>query len=155
LFAGGFLGTVLFGISYYVQALSIDVQRSILVSLPHLILIGMILTVNNTCDRKADTIAGRRTLSIVLSKESNHLLMRFMVIISFFLPILYAIFNLVPLATIPCMIVAFIPAWRTYRQMKIRGFSLETKGPSMASVSRIFLMYCSAFFLAMLGSLVM
>lgn len=153
LFAGGFLGTVLFGISYYVQSLSVD-WRSIIVSLPLLILIGMILTVNNTCDRKADTIAGRKTLSIVLSERTIGNLMRSMVIISFLLPIMYALVEWLPLATIPCMIIAFIPAWQTFRQMDKRGFSLETKGPSMGSVSQIFLLYCLAFLAGMVGALV-
>ena len=152
LFAGGFLGTVLFGISYYVQSLTIDWQ-SIWVSIPHLILIGMILTVNNTCDRKADKIAGRKTLSIVLSEKSIRNLMRSMVLVAFLLPIFYAYRGMVPLTTVPCMIVASIPAWSIYRQMEKRGFSLETKGISMGSVSKIFLSYCIAFLAGMIGGL--
>ncbi|WP_422478509.1 prenyltransferase [Pleomorphochaeta sp. DL1XJH-081] len=154
LFAGGFLGTVLFGISYYVQSLSVD-WHSIIVSLPLLILIGMILTVNNTCDREADTVAGRKTLSIVLSERTIGNLMRSMVLVSFFFPMALAMVNFLPMVTIPCMLIAFIPAWKTLLHMEKRGFSLKTKGPSMGSVSQIFLFYCVAFLASMVGALVM
>lgn len=152
LFAGGFLGTVLFTISYYIQALSVDWQ-SIVVSLPLLILIGMILTVNNTCDREADRLAGRKTLSIVLEERMIHLLMRVMVISAFLLPIIFAGVYLLPWTVTPPMALAFIPAWKTYRQMFQRGFTLKTKGISMGSVSKIFLLYCLAFIAGMIGNL--
>jgi 1,4-dihydroxy-2-naphthoate octaprenyltransferase len=151
LFAGGFLGTVLFGISYYVQSLAI--VQSILVSIPLLILIGMILTVNNTCDRQADTVAGRKTLSIVLGEKKIRVVMRLMVVASFLIPLVFAIVKMLPFATIPCMVVAFFPAWNTFIEMDRRGYSLKTKGPSMGSVSRIFLLYCLAFITGMVGGL--
>jgi 1,4-dihydroxy-2-naphthoate octaprenyltransferase len=143
LFAGGFLGTVLFTISYYVQTTTVDWQ-SIVVSIPLLLLIGMILTVNNTCDREADTIAGRRTLSILVGERSILIIMRATLLVAYTLPILYALVDLLPLIVIPCVLVAGIPAWRIHRSMEKRGFSLQTKGESMGSVSKLFLLYCLA-----------
>lgn len=150
LFAGGFLGTVLFTISYFVQAMQVN-ARAMVVSLPLLLLIGMILSVNNTCDRIADKVAGRKTLSIILPFAVVRMLMRAMVIVSFALAIAFGATGMIPEATVPFMAILFIPAWKTYREMETRGFTLETKGPSMGSVSLIFLWYCLAFTLGMIG----
>ena len=152
LFAGGFLGSVLFAISYYVQAGSIA-WSTLVVSLPHLLLIGMILTVNNTCDRLADQVAGRKTLSIVLSYHTIRMVMRLLVIVSYVLGIAYAAIGIIPSFSLPFMAILFVPAWRSYKAMEMRGFSLETKGPSMKSVSKIFLLYCMAFIAGMIGAL--
>lgn len=152
LFAGGFLGTVLFTISYYVQALSIKLD-TIIVSLPLMLLIALILTVNNTCDRVADKIAGRKTLSILLPERAVLVLMQLLEVGAFGLTIVYASLGLIPWITIPLAVVAFIPAWTSYKTMEKRGFRLETKGPSMGNVSQIFLFYCMAFVAGMVGGL--
>ena len=154
LFAGGFLGTVLFSISYYVQTLSFNLQV-IIVSMPLLLLIALILTVNNTCDREADTVAGRRTLSILLSERSIRLIMRLMLICAYCLPLLFALLAWVPWTIIPCMVLALFPAGKVFFAMEKRGFSLHTKGPSMGSVSQLFLLYCTAFLLGLLGGMVL
>lgn len=152
LFAGGFLGTVLFTISYYVQSLRLD-SVALLVSLPLLMLIAMILTVNNTCDRIADKIAGRKTLSIVLPQIAILVIMHLLVIVPFLLAILFALLGMLPRPTIIFMAVAFVPAWKYFKEMERRGFTLETKGPSMGTVSKIFLSYCLAFIASMIGGL--
>ena len=152
LFAGGFLGTILFSISYYVQTEMVNL-RTIVVSLPLLLLIGMILTVNNTCDREADTAAGRRTLSILVSERIILMIMRSTLIVAYTLPILYTIAGLLPWTMIPCMMMTGLPAWKTYRAMEIRGFSLKTKGASMGSVSKLFLLYCVSFCVGLLLSM--
>lgn len=152
LFAGGFLGTVLFTISYFVQADQVDAE-TVIVSLPLLLLIGMILTVNNTCDRVADKAAGRKTLSILLPPPTVRVIMHLMVIGSYGLAAALGAVEVIPPVTVPLMAILFIPAWRTYKAMERRGFSLETKGPSMGSVSGIFLWYCVAFVMGMIGGL--
>ena len=60
LFAGFFLGTTLFLISFFVQTGTVT-REALLASIPSLILIGMILSVNNSCDRMSDALAGRKT----------------------------------------------------------------------------------------------
>ena len=150
LFAGGFLGTILFMLSYYVQTLSVSFP-SFIVSLPLLLLIGLILTVNNTCDRVADKAAGRKTLSILLSERSVRVLMHGTLFISYLLPIIFALTQLVPLAVVPFMIIAYIPAINSMRHMQKQGFSLHTKGASMNRISQLFLLYCVAFIFGLLG----
>lgn len=153
LFAGGFLGTILFMLSYYVQALSVSFT-SFIVSLPLLLLIGLILTVNNTCDRIADEAAGRKTLSILLSERSIRILMHAILIIAFSLPIILALTKFVPFAVVPFMIIGYIPARNSLKHMQQQGFSLHTKGPSMNRVSQLFLLYCVAFLLGLIGAIV-
>lgn len=152
LFAGGFLGTVLFTISYYVQTEVVNL-RSIVVSIPLLLLIGMILTVNNTCDRESDTAAGRKTLSILVSERTILIIMRSTLLLAYTLPILYTFTGLLPWTIIPCVVIAGIPAWKTYRAMETRGFSLKTKGASMGSVSKLFLLYCVSTCMGLLFSM--
>ena len=62
--AGGFLGTVLFLLVCFVQTGTFTVS-AFTASLPLFFMISQILTVNNTCDIKGDTEAGRKTLSII------------------------------------------------------------------------------------------
>jgi hypothetical protein len=46
-----------------------------LASLPFFLLVGMILTVNNSCDRIPDAVAGRKTLSVEVGERwTFHLL---------------------------------------------------------------------------------
>ncbi|MCF7941671.1 MAG: UbiA family prenyltransferase [Spirochaetia bacterium] len=152
LFAGGFLGSVLFMISFYVQSLSISMEI-FLASIPFLLLIALILTVNNTCDRVADSAAGRRTLSIIFSGRVIRALMLLMIIIAYLLPFIYSAVGLYPAASIIFMIPAALLSLFTYRAMVRQGFSLETKGLSMGGVSKIFLLYTLAFSLAMITAL--
>ncbi len=65
LFAGGFLGAVLFLVVYHVHAGEVTLQ-ALLASVPSTLLIAAVLMLNNTCDIDGDRAAGRRTLSIVI-----------------------------------------------------------------------------------------
>lgn len=74
LFAGGFLGTGVISISYFLQTGCVTWQ-CLLVSFPIFLLIGMILTANNLRDRVGDAANGRRTLVILLGHEKSVKLM--------------------------------------------------------------------------------
>jgi 1,4-dihydroxy-2-naphthoate octaprenyltransferase len=152
IFAGGFLGTILFAISYYVQTLSFGL-KTIIVSLPHLIIIGMILTVNNTCDRKSDVIAGRKTLAILLSEKAIIKVMALQLHATFLLATIYSLINLIPRPLLFFIPIAYILSLVIFKNMKKAGFSLETKDSSMKEISKIFLLYCLAFILGMVATL--
>ncbi len=147
LFAGGFLGSVLFMISVYVASGSVSLE-SFLVSLPHLLLIAMILTVNNTCDRESDLVAGRHTLTICLSERANSTLLTLELITAYGASVLLSLCGLLPLWMLITSPLSFFVSWRVYRNMVNSGMSLKTKGVSMVSVSRIFLLYIGAFMAA-------
>jgi len=65
LFAGFFMGTVIIGISYYIQTLEVN-SRIVVISIPIALLIGSILLSNNIRDREGDQENGRKTLAILL-----------------------------------------------------------------------------------------
>ena len=144
LFAGTFLGTVLFTLSYYVQTLSISYQ-AVIVSVSYLLLIAMILTVNNTCDKKADIEAGRKTLTICISGRVNLVLLNLQMYGAYILMIFLSFTSIVPQIVALTTAAALIPAHLTFTNMKRRGFSLKTKGSSMKSVSSLFLYFFASF----------
>lgn len=151
-FAGGFLGTVLFLITFYVHTLKLTVA-SFLISIPFMILIGMILTVNNRCDKISDKEAGRRTLAIILSEKAIKIVMLSQIISAFLITMFYSIIGLLPLLAVPLSIITFILCYSIFRNMEKIGYSSETKDQLMNSISKIFLLYCLAFIGSLLFSL--
>ncbi len=138
--AGGFLGTVLFLIAFYVLTGSLPVQ-ALLVSLPSLLLIGSVLTVNNTCDIEGDVSAGRRTLSILMGRRAASTLIYLLGALSFGMILCLSILRTLPLLTLVPVLVAAFFSTIEYVRMHRRGYSHATKGPSMGSISRIVLWY--------------
>lgn len=67
-FAGGFLGTGVICISFYIQT-GILTWHTVAISVPIAILIGLILTGNNIRDRVGDEANGRHTLAILLGHK--------------------------------------------------------------------------------------
>jgi len=147
LFAGGFLGSVLFMISVYVASGNVSIA-SFLVSLPHLLLIAMILSVNNTCDKESDTAAGRHTLTICLTEKANRILLTLEWVSAYLASVLLSLWGLLPRWMLITAPLSFFLSWRVYRNMVHTGMNLKTKGVSMVSVSRIFLLYIGAFMAA-------
>lgn len=69
LFAGFFMGTVIIGISYFIQTLTIT-STVLWLSVPVAIFIGSILLANNIRDLDGDKINGRKTIAILLGREN-------------------------------------------------------------------------------------
>lgn len=67
IFAGGFLGSVLFLITFSVFTGELS-GAAVLVSLPFALIVGSVLLVNNTCDMVGDRVAGRKTLALVVGR---------------------------------------------------------------------------------------
>lgn len=68
LFAGGFLGTGVICISFFIQTGYVN-WHTVAISVPVLVLIGLILTGNNIRDRVGDAANGRHTLVILLGHK--------------------------------------------------------------------------------------
>jgi 1,4-dihydroxy-2-naphthoate octaprenyltransferase len=150
-FAGGFLGSVLFMLSFYVQTKRIDVLTFV-VSIPFLLLVAMILTVNNTCDFDSDRLAGRKTLSIVLGKKKSLWLPGFEYGVALVVTLVMLAKRIFPLWSLPFLLLAFCIGFLNMKTLYARGFSPETKSISMATVAKIYLLYGAGFFLGFLGS---
>ncbi|AEV28039.1 1,4-dihydroxy-2-naphthoate octaprenyltransferase [Sphaerochaeta pleomorpha str. Grapes] len=152
-FAGGFLGSVLFMLSYYVQTKSID-RQVFLVSMPFLFLVALILTINNTCDFASDKNSGRKTLSIVLGKKKSLWLPYLEFGIAFLLATILLVKGIYPLWVLPFLFIAFMLSLREMKMLYARGFSPETKSVSMASIAKLYVLFGLAFFFGHLVSLV-
>ncbi|WP_430784625.1 1,4-dihydroxy-2-naphthoate polyprenyltransferase [Virgibacillus flavescens] len=69
LFAGFFMGTVIIGISYYIQTMQVTASV-IWISIPIAIFIGCILLANNIRDLDGDKLNGRKTIAILLGHKN-------------------------------------------------------------------------------------
>ncbi len=152
LFAGGFLGTLLFSLSYYIQASTFSI-RIFAASLPFWILIGMILTVNNTCDLDADRQAGRRTLSILAGLKGSILILKAELASAYIISFALVILEIYPFWVLPFLILSLMLAFREWTVLETRGLTLATKGASMGSISLIFTSFSLSLLLGLLLTL--
>lgn len=141
LFAGGFLGMLLFVLSAAVQTAPGTAALSWWVFVggaPPFFTVASILTVNNSCDREGDLEAGRRTAAVMLGTRWSARLVYLQGLLAH-----AAIFALIAAGRLPLIAAGFallsllFAAW-TYRAMHRRGFSFATKGANMVAVLRVF-----------------
>lgn len=152
LFAGGFLGWVLVALSYYVQTETLGTEIALL-GLGSLLLIAAILTVNNTCDIEGDTTAGRKTLSILLGRSHGEALVYLEVSAGYAVAVTLSLTSILPARTLILLGVAIVLTLVEFRTMHKRGYSHETKGPAMGSISKIFSLYTLAIVLSVSSAL--
>jgi 1,4-dihydroxy-2-naphthoate octaprenyltransferase len=143
IFAGGFLGTGVILVTYYIQTGSLPWEAAA-ASAPSLLLIGSILTVNNTCDIAGDRAAGRKTLSVLLGLRGGEILLFVLGGAGFAaVPALWLL-GVFPWPAAAAAGAAAVPAVGEYLRMHRRGFSHHTKSASMGSILKIFLFYTAA-----------
>jgi 1,4-dihydroxy-2-naphthoate polyprenyltransferase len=144
LFSGSFLGTILFLITYRLQAGAWSL-RPLLASLPGALLIASILAVNNACDRIEDKASGRRTLAILLGPRLAASLPP-----ALGLSALAATLGLAATGVLPplCAATGGAAALATlgvYRKLLGRGFSHESKSASMRGILLVFSIWSLGF----------
>ncbi|MFP3960642.1 MAG: prenyltransferase [Spirochaetaceae bacterium] len=145
-FAGGFLGGVLFVLSYYVQTETVNVEV-IHAALPSLLLVASILAANNTCDREGDRRAGRQTLAVLLGRPVSEAVIYSLGAAAHGLLLLHAWHGIAfPRIVVPAAAASFAYAVYEYVRMHRRGYSHETKPATMQSISGVFLVYTVATF---------
>jgi len=148
LFAGGFLGTALFLITFFVFAGHMAVH-ALMASLPSFFLIASILTVNNTCDIEGDRASGRYTFSIVAGRRTGEIAVYVLGALGYGSVAALALTGVFPWWAAVAIAAAAVPAVIEYRRMHRRGFIQATKGPSMGSISKIFALYTLAMWLSL------
>ncbi|MES9682106.1 1,4-dihydroxy-2-naphthoate octaprenyltransferase [Bacillus sp. AFS001701] len=94
LVAGFFMGVVIIGITYYIQAGNLP-SNVILLSIPTSITIGAILTANNIRDLDNDKENGRKTLVILLGKKNAIIFIGSLFAVAYAFVILFVIMNLI------------------------------------------------------------
>ncbi|MGP4061444.1 1,4-dihydroxy-2-naphthoate polyprenyltransferase [Halobacillus sp. H74] len=80
--AGFFMGTIIIGISYYIQRLIIT-SEVLIVSIPVAIFVGTILLANNIRDRVGDEENGRKTLAILFGHKGSIVFLTVLFIIAY------------------------------------------------------------------------
>ncbi|ASK62889.1 1,4-dihydroxy-2-naphthoate octaprenyltransferase [Virgibacillus phasianinus] len=96
IFSGFFMGTVIIGISYYIQTAHITLEI-IWISIPIAIFIGCIMLSNNIRDLDGDKLNGRKTVAILLGRKNAVTLLGILFIISYALTLYYIVVDLLPL----------------------------------------------------------
>ncbi|MFD2922769.1 1,4-dihydroxy-2-naphthoate polyprenyltransferase [Halobacillus naozhouensis] len=104
--AGLFMGTIIIGISYYIQSLSLT-WEVIVISVPVAIFIGAINLANNIRDRVGDAENGRKTIAILFG---HHGAVRFL--LSLYV-IAYGI-------TVVLTAIGMLPIWSIFTLLSIR-----------------------------------
>ncbi len=156
-FAGGFLGTALFLISFGVQAfpeappsgpssVRALLGPALLAGLPSLLFIASILTANNTCDVEGDTAAGRRTLTILLGRRAGEILVYVQGLGAFAILASLGCAGVLPAAAAwAAAAVGAAASLKVYAGMRRRGYSHATKEANMKAVLLAFLLFSSAY----------
>lgn len=133
IFSGFFMGTVIIGISYFIQT-GIYGMDIFFVSLPFAILIGAILTANNIRDLEEDTVGGRRTLAIILGKEKAIIFLKTISWLAFIMvPFLYLL-NWLPFYSV----LVFLSAKKIDKAVIIfrNNLTPKTMGPGMGLIAK-------------------
>tara|TARA_B100000614_G_C14480027_1_gene466298 strand:- start:93 stop:1013 length:921 start_codon:yes stop_codon:yes gene_type:complete len=141
LFAGGFLGWVLVVLTIFVLSDGRMRATDLLAGVPSFLFVASILTVNNTCDIDGDRHAGRQTLSIVLGRPAGEALVYLFGGLAFASAVALAASGIWPRIVSAGVLLAALIAVPQYYRMHLRGFSHDTKGPSMGAIARIFRWY--------------
>jgi len=149
LFAGGFLGFVFFIVNYYILTGRMDLSAC-LVALPQSLAIGAILSVNNACDMVGDREGGRTTLAIVLGPKRAQRLVYAEGLAGLVLLAILAYRSFLPVMTLWLVLPALAFILAEYGNMHRRGYSHETKGPNMQSISKIFIIQSMVYIVALL-----
>jgi len=160
LFAGGFLGGLLFWLSYYVQTETLT-AAAMLAGLPSLLLVSAILAVNNTCDVDGDRAAGRHTFAVLAGRRASAGLVYVLVAGAHGLVLWYGLGGALPrdAAAAGSAVLPNAAVWagaisaaisaRTLRRMHRRGYSHETKGPQMRAVALLVPVFTLSLLLAL------
>lgn len=133
LFAGFFMGTVIIGISYYIQTLTMN-SSVIWVSVPIAIFIGTILLANNIRDLDGDKENGRKTIAILLGRKKAILFLACLFAIAFILTGILIIKGILPVWSIISFLAIF-KAWSVIQQYKGKTKPIEMM-PAMAATGK-------------------
>ncbi|NQT59286.1 MAG: prenyltransferase [Bacteroidetes bacterium] len=138
--AGGFLGTVLFVLSYFVQVKELS-WAVIFVSLSSSAIVASILTANNSCDLVGDKEVGRKTLSILVGAKASELLIYLLGLGAYGWAGIMIALDYYPVITTPFFAVGLVLTGIIYRGMHRIGYSFNTKDPIMGNISKVYLVF--------------
>ncbi|MFG6117525.1 1,4-dihydroxy-2-naphthoate polyprenyltransferase [Halobacillus sp. MO56] len=112
--AGFFMGTIIIGISYFIQTLTIH-GGVVWISVPVAIFVGAILLANNIRDLEGDKENGRKTIAILLGKQGA---IRFLAVL----------FGTAYLLTLAYIVIGLLPVWSLIVLLSVKKATEAVKG---------------------------
>ena len=138
--AGGFLGTVLFVLSFFVQVQELT-WAMFFVSLSSSAVVASILTANNSCDLVGDKEVGRKTLSILVGAKISEWLIYLLGVGAYVWAGIMIIVGYYPIVTALFFTVGLILAGFIYRGMHKIGYNFNTKDQIMGNIAKVYLVF--------------
>lgn len=123
LFSGLLMGTVIIGISYFIQTGEIN-SLVIFISFPVAIFIGCIMLANNIRDLDGDEKGGRKTLAILLGRKNAVRFLGLLFFVAFYFTAYLIIVGFLPLWSL-LTLIAVIPAIKVLKGFKGKTEPLE------------------------------
>jgi len=138
--AGGFLGTVLFVLTYFVQVKELS-WAMFFVSLSSSAIVASILTANNSCDLIGDKEVGRKTLSILVGAKVSEWLIYVLGFGAYLWAGVMIAVEYYPIITAPFFAVGLIITFTIYRGMHKTGYNFTTKDQIMGKIAKVYLVF--------------
>lgn len=138
LFSGVLMGSVIIGITYYIQTESIT-SEMIWISIPITIFIGCINFANNIRDREGDKRGGRKTIAVLIGKERSVALLGTLMAMAYIMTLLYILIGFLPIWSI----ITFLSVPKAYGVIKKfhgKKTSIEMM-PAMGATAKTNTMY--------------
>ncbi|MEC5424895.1 1,4-dihydroxy-2-naphthoate polyprenyltransferase [Virgibacillus sp. C22-A2] len=132
-FSGFFMGTVIIGVSYFIQTDTLTAEV-IWISIPIAIFIGTILLSNNIRDLDGDKENGRKTIAILIGRRNAIRFLGLLFIIAFSLTFFFIIVGILPLWSI-ITILASIKTVDVINKFKGKTQPIEMM-PAMAATGK-------------------
>jgi 1,4-dihydroxy-2-naphthoate polyprenyltransferase len=138
--AGGFLGTVLFVLSYFVQVQELT-WNMFFVSLSSSAVVASILTANNSCDLVGDKEVGRKTLSILVGAKVSEWLIYLFGVGAYLWAGGMIVVEYYPIITAPFFAVGLMITVIIYKGMHEIGYHFKTKDLIMGNIAKVYLVF--------------
>jgi 1,4-dihydroxy-2-naphthoate polyprenyltransferase len=133
LFSGFLMGTVIIGISYFIQTNAITAEV-IWVSIPVALFIGAIMLSNNIRDLDGDKKNGRKTIAILVGRKNAIKVLAGFFILSFVLTAAYIITGILPLWSL-ISFLAIMKAFEVIKKFQGKTMPIEMM-PAMAATGK-------------------
>lgn len=135
--------------SCYVLSGILDL-RVLLISLPCIVGIGMILFTNNTCDIEKDILAHRKTLSVVLGRQTAMRIYRATIVL--WLLIIIAIVGIFYAPGMPFLLLLVLAAFPTMRAIFANPINQKSRDGAMAQIITLNILFIAFYCIALLAS---
>lgn len=133
LFSGFFMGTVIIGISYFIQTGTVAIS-AILVSIPVAIFIGCIMLSNNIRDLDGDKENGRKTIAILLGNKNAVRFLALLFLVAYGLTLSFISTGILPLWSL-LTLISMIKAADVIKKFKGKTMPIEMM-PAMAATGK-------------------